>query len=86
MPLDSTQPKIPMLWRIRYDMDKNGKHSVFIVKLQSIHAIGRFKRDGEYMIRIHHGDNWIQFSEKNTPDAAALLELWENQCILPEAV
>ena len=85
MPYTHNTPEPHMLWRIQYDHDEPHGPEVFIIRWNNIIAIKRHRTNGcHWMIRIYFSDTWIQFEEKETPDAAALLELWNNQCILQE--
>ena len=84
MPYTKDAQEIPMLWRIQHNHDKNSKSETIIIRWENIIAVRNLMDGGEWKIRIYFADTWIQFSEKNTPDAFALLEMWNNQCIMQE--
>ena len=83
MPYTKSTQEIPMLWRIQYDLHTS-KPETIIIRWENIIAVRNLMDGGEWKIRIYFADTWIQFSEKNTPDAFALLEMWNNQCIMQE--
>lgn len=82
MPDTKKSQELPMLYRIRHGRHKRAE--IWIVKWDSIHAV-ETRFEGEWLIRIWYAGGWKQFSENN-PDALALFELWNNQCILPEGL
>ena len=84
MPYTQNTQEIPMLWRIEYDHNKYSKPQTLIIRWDTIIAVRNLMDVGQWMIRIYFMDTWIQFTEKNTPDAVALLEMWNNQCIMQE--
>jgi hypothetical protein len=83
MPYTKNTQEIPMLWRIQYDKHTSTPET-FIVRWDSIIAVRDLIDNGDRKIRIYFGDSWIQFSKSKTPDAVALFDLWNNQCILQE--
>lgn len=81
MPYTKNAQEIPMLWRIEYDQHTSAPET-FIVRWDSIVAVRSMMDGGERLIRIYFADTWIQFSERDTPDAVALFEMWNDQCIM----